>query len=64
MEERLGERINIRRTEDALDTSPEFIATACPYCLTMMEDGIKSKNMDEKIRIVDLAELVIEAIRQ
>ena len=63
MEERLGERINIRRTEDALDTGPGFIATACPYCLTMMEDGIKLKNMDEKVRTVDLAELVIEAIR-
>jgi len=63
MEERLGDRINIRRTEDALGTSPESIATACPYCLTMMEDGVKLKDMDDQVRTVDLAELVIEAIR-
>jgi Fe-S oxidoreductase/nitrate reductase gamma subunit len=62
MEECLGERINVKRTEDALAVNPESIVTACPYCLTMMEDGVKLKNMNEQVRTVDLAELVVEAI--
>jgi hypothetical protein len=48
MEECLGERINVKRTEDALAVNPESIVTACPYCLTMMEDGVKLKNMNER----------------
>ena len=62
MEERIGERINVRRTGDALAVNPESVVTACPYCSTMMEDGIKLKNMDGQVKVVDLAELVIEAI--
>ncbi len=63
MEERLGERINVRRAEDALSTAPESIATACPFCLTMMEDGIKFKDGNGQVRTVDVAELVFEAVR-
>lgn len=62
MEERIGERINERRAGDALAVNPESVVTACPYCSTMMEDGIKLKNMDGQVKVVDLAELVIEAI--
>lgn len=63
MEERIGERINVKRTRDALAANPDSVVTACPYCFTMMEDGIKLMNKDERTRTVDLAELVIEAIR-
>ncbi|MBI5118284.1 4Fe-4S dicluster domain-containing protein [Candidatus Poribacteria bacterium] len=63
MEEHTGERINVKRTEDALCTNSQTIAAACPYCLTMLEDGIKFKDMNNKVRTVDLAELVIEAVR-
>lgn len=63
LDERLGERINARRTGDALGTAAESIATACPFCLTMMEDGIKLKDASGRIRTVDVAELVIEAVR-
>ncbi|MBI5576351.1 MAG: 4Fe-4S dicluster domain-containing protein [Deltaproteobacteria bacterium] len=63
LEERIGERINVRRSGDALGTAAESIATACPFCLTMMEDGVKLKDPSERIRTVDVAELVVEAVR-
>jgi Fe-S oxidoreductase/nitrate reductase gamma subunit len=63
LEERLGERINVRRTGDALGTAAESIATACPFCLTMMEDGVKLKDASGRVRTVDVAELVIESVR-
>ena len=53
--------INIERTEEALKTSPHVIATACPFCNTMMTDGIKEKEAEKEIRVVDLAELIAEA---
>jgi len=53
--------INIERTEDALDLKPEIIATGCPFCNTMLTDGIKSKEKEHKIKVLDLAELVANA---
>lgn len=53
--------INIERTEQALDTQAEIIAAACPFCNTMMTDGIKNKKQEEKVKIMDLAELIANA---
>ncbi|ACV62557.1 protein of unknown function DUF224 cysteine-rich region domain protein [Desulfofarcimen acetoxidans DSM 771] len=53
-----GTRINVMRTEQALETGSEVVATNCPFCLTMMEDGIKDKGAAEAIKAFDLAELV------
>ncbi len=50
--------INILRTEDALETKPEIIATGCPYCKTMMTDGIKFKEKESEISVMDIAELI------
>ncbi len=60
MEERIGKRINEIRTEEALKTGAEVIATACPYCLQMFVDGVKTKGVEETVKPMDLAE-VIEA---
>jgi len=49
----------IERTEDALETGAEIIATACPFCMTMMTDGLKYKNREEEIRNYDIAELIV-----
>lgn len=51
--------INIARTEQALETNPHYIAAACPFCLTMMTDGIKNKNKEQQIAVLDLAEFII-----
>ncbi|WP_197276763.1 (Fe-S)-binding protein [Mangrovimonas sp. ST2L15] len=50
--------INVLRTEDALETQPEIIATGCPYCNTMMTDGVKSKEKENSIQVLDVAELI------
>jgi len=62
MDEKIGKRINIQRLEDALATDPEWITTACPFCVTMFDDAIKDKNMEEDLKIWDLAELVEQAL--
>ena len=61
-EQKAGERINEMRTEQAVSTRAEIIATACPYCLQMFEDGIKTKEAGESVRVMDIAELVVKAI--
>jgi len=53
--------INIERTEQALETQPEIIAAACPFCNTMMTDGIKSKEKEASIAVMDIAELIATA---
>ncbi|MDX1278749.1 (Fe-S)-binding protein [Oceanihabitans sediminis] len=50
--------INELRTEDALKTNPDIIATACPYCMTMMTDGVKVKEQEQKVKVLDIAELI------
>jgi Fe-S oxidoreductase len=50
--------INILRTEDALETGASIIASACPFCMTMMSDGVKNKNKEEDVKVMDIAELI------
>ncbi len=50
--------INVLRTEDALETNPDIIATGCPYCNTMMTDGVKAKEKEDSITVLDVAELI------
>ncbi len=52
----------MERTEDALKTNPDIIATACPFCMTMLTDGLKYKNKEEEIKNYDIAELLVIAM--
>jgi Fe-S oxidoreductase len=61
MEEKIGKRVNVTRTEQALDTGASIIASACPFCMTMMNDGVKTKDKQESVRVLDLAELLDQA---
>ena len=56
-----NEEVNIARTQQALETSAPIIASGCPFCNTMLNDGIKHKEKEEEVRIMDLAELVNQA---
>ena len=56
-----NKEVNIERTEDALETKPDFIATGCPFCNTMITDGVKLKNRSHQVKVLDLAELVAKA---
>ncbi len=62
MEEDIGERINDMRTDQAIEVKADTIAVACPFCLTMMSDGIKDREMEEKMKALDIAEIVWEAM--
>lgn len=53
--------INVLRTEDALQTNPNIIATGCPYCNTMMTDGVKAKEKEATVTVLDVAELLATA---
>lgn len=59
--ERGDKEVNIERTEQALETNPNVIATGCPFCNTMMTDGIKNFNKEEEVEVVDIAELIASA---
>ena len=63
MEETIGKRVNHERTEEALALKPDIISTACPFCLTMLSDGVKDKEMAEKVKVKDIAELVAELLQ-
>lgn len=62
LEENTGSRINQLRIQDALDVQAKTVASACPFCMTMLEDGAKSKGVDETLARKDIAELVAEAL--
>jgi heterodisulfide reductase subunit D len=53
--------INMERTEEALGTDAEIIATACPFCMTMLSDGLKNKEAQDRVKVVDLVELITQA---
>jgi Fe-S oxidoreductase len=56
-----NKEINIERTEDALETKPDIIAAGCPFCNTMMTDGIKNKEKETSVKVMDVAELIANA---
>ncbi len=59
--EKGDKEVNIERTEEALETNPSIIATACPFCMTMLTDGVKDKNKEQEVKVMDLAELIVKA---
>lgn len=58
MEETAGKRVNVARTEQALEVQPSVISSACPYCLTMLEDGTKMKEVEDQVKAKDIAEIL------
>ena len=56
-----NKEVNILRTEDALETKPEIIAAGCPFCNTMMTDGVKAKEKEGEVKVMDIAELIANA---
>lgn len=59
--EKGNKEVNIERTEDALETAPDFIATGCPFCNTMMTDGVKHFEKESSTSVLDVAELIANA---
>ena len=61
MEEQNTNRVNVKRTLQLLDTGAKTIASACPFCMTMLTDGIKSQSLEDKVKQLDVAELLDRA---
>ncbi len=59
--EKGDKEVNIERTEDAIETKAEVIAAGCPFCNTMLTDGVKNFNKEEEIQVLDIAELIAHA---
>ncbi|MDQ2885253.1 MAG: heterodisulfide reductase-related iron-sulfur binding cluster [Chloroflexota bacterium] len=62
MEEKIGSRVNQNRVNEALETKAEVLAAACPFCITMFEDGVKGVEAEEKLKIEDISEIIARAI--
>ncbi|MBO8175936.1 MAG: 4Fe-4S dicluster domain-containing protein [Bacillus sp. (in: Bacteria)] len=62
MEEDTGHRVNVARTEQALAVNPSIISSGCPYCLTMLSDGTKAKEVEDTVKTYDVAELLEKAV--
>ncbi|HNS56911.1 MAG TPA: (Fe-S)-binding protein, partial [Smithellaceae bacterium] len=62
MEEDIGDRINNMRTDQAVATGAETIAVACPFCLTMISDGVKDRQLSEKVTALDISEIIVKAM--
>jgi Fe-S oxidoreductase len=57
-EQSVGQRINVMRTEQAISARADIVATACPYCLQMFQDGIKTKGSEETLKVMDISEIL------
>ena len=62
LEEHEGRRVNQLRVEQAMEVNPDILASACPFCLTMFEDGVKAKEVGDRIKTRDIAEILAERI--
>ena len=58
IEEDPDKRVNVLRVEQALESSPDVVAVSCPFCMTMLSDGIKHKNLEDQVQVLDVVEIV------
>jgi Fe-S oxidoreductase len=63
MEEKIGKRINVERTEEALATGAKTVAVGCPFCYTMIGDGVTGKGEQENVEVVDVATVLLRSIK-
>ncbi|MDN4524752.1 (Fe-S)-binding protein [Fictibacillus fluitans] len=64
MEEKAGQRVNVARTEQALEVNPTMIGSGCPFCLTMLSDGTKAKEVEDKVQTLDVVEILERSLFQ
>ncbi|MCB0611523.1 MAG: (Fe-S)-binding protein, partial [Lewinella sp.] len=57
-----SKRINIERAEEALEQRPDIIAVNCPFCMTMLSDGVKAKEKQDEVMVYDLSELIVNGM--
>jgi Fe-S oxidoreductase len=63
MEESAGNRINLERVNEALKKQPDAICVCCPYCVTMLEDGLMDLKVSEQVKVLELSEIIETALK-
>ncbi|MFV2104576.1 (Fe-S)-binding protein [Micromonospora sp. LOL_024] len=63
MEERIGKRVNVDRVEEAMSTGAKTVAVGCPFCSTMLNDGVNGKGAGEQVEVVDVASVLLRSVR-
>lgn len=63
MEEKIGKRINVDRVEEAMSTGAKTIAVGCPFCSTMLTDGVNGKGAGEQVEVVDVASVLLRSVK-
>ncbi len=64
LEERIGKRVNLERTDEALATDADVISTACPYCMIMLDDAVKERQRDEQVKVLDVAQILERSLSE
>ena len=64
LEENIGKRVNMERTDEALGTGADVVSTACPYCMIMLDDAVRAYAKEDEVRVLDLSQLVEESLGQ
>jgi Fe-S oxidoreductase len=62
LEENIGKRVNMERTEEALGTGADVVSTACPYCMIMLDDAVRAHQKEDDVRVLDLSQLLEESL--
>jgi Fe-S oxidoreductase len=62
MEEKLGQRINENRTDEALNTGADIISTACPYCMIMIDDAVRARQKEDDVKVLDVAQIIENSV--
>ena len=63
VDEPANQRVNQERAREAIETGADVLAVGCPFCMTMMEDGISARKGDRDVRVMDVSELLWEAVK-
>jgi Fe-S oxidoreductase len=58
MEENIGKRVNVERTEEALATGADVVGTACPFCMIMIDDAVKAQGRGDDVSVLDIAQVI------
>ncbi len=58
LEEKIGKRVNVERTDEALGTGADVVSTACPYCMIMLDDAVRAKSKEDEVKVLDLSQIV------
>jgi len=62
LEENIGKRVNMERTEEALGTGADIVSTACPFCMIMLDDAVKANGKGDEVSVMDISQVVEKSL--